>query len=91
LRDSISKITRRKWAGGVAQAVECLLWKHKALSSNPSPVKKKKKTLDDKLLQKECLLEKYLTDYLYLTTVLNKKHRRSLFWTKLTPGPNRPG
>jgi hypothetical protein len=33
----ISKITRAKWTGGVAHAVESLLCKHKALSSNPSP------------------------------------------------------
>jgi hypothetical protein len=30
--------------GGMAQAVECLLYKHKALSSNSSPTKKKTKT-----------------------------------------------
>jgi hypothetical protein len=39
----ISKITRAKWTGGVTQAVEHLLCKHKTLSSNPSPTKKKKK------------------------------------------------
>jgi hypothetical protein len=33
------KITRVKWTGGVAQAIECLLCKGKALSSNPSPIK----------------------------------------------------
>jgi hypothetical protein len=37
----ISKIARAKWAGGVAQAVECHLCKHEALSSTPSPAKKK--------------------------------------------------
>jgi hypothetical protein len=37
----ISKITRAKWTGGVAQAVEHLLYKHEALSSKPSPIKKK--------------------------------------------------
>jgi hypothetical protein len=31
---SISKITRAKWTGDVAQALECLLCKGKALSSN---------------------------------------------------------
>jgi hypothetical protein len=36
-RDLISKITRAKWTGGVVQAVEHLLCKPKALSSNPSP------------------------------------------------------
>jgi hypothetical protein len=28
------------WTGGVAQAVECLLCKDEALSSNPNPIKK---------------------------------------------------
>jgi hypothetical protein len=43
LRDPILKITRAKWTGGVAQAVEHLLCKCKALSSNLSATKKKKK------------------------------------------------
>jgi hypothetical protein len=43
LQDPISKITREKWTGGVAQAVECLLCKREVLSSNPSLAKKKKK------------------------------------------------
>jgi hypothetical protein len=34
-RDRISKITRAKWTGGVAQVEEHLLSKLKALSSNP--------------------------------------------------------
>jgi hypothetical protein len=38
---AISKTTRAKWTGGVAQVVEGLLCKHKALSSNPSPTKNK--------------------------------------------------
>jgi hypothetical protein len=37
-----SKITRVKWTGGMAQAVEHLLYKCEALSSKPSPTKKKK-------------------------------------------------
>jgi hypothetical protein len=37
----ISKITRIKWIGGIAKAVECLLCKCKALISNPSPIKNK--------------------------------------------------
>jgi hypothetical protein len=37
------QITRAKWTGGVAQAVEHLLSKHKALSLNPSNTKKRKK------------------------------------------------
>jgi hypothetical protein len=36
LQDAISKITRAKPAGSVAQAVKYLFCKHKALSSNPS-------------------------------------------------------
>jgi hypothetical protein len=39
----ISKITRAKWTGSVAQVIECLLCKCEALSSNPSLTKKKKK------------------------------------------------
>jgi hypothetical protein len=41
----ISKIIRAKWPGSVAQAVECLLCKYEALSSNPCPIKKKKKSM----------------------------------------------
>jgi hypothetical protein len=37
------KITTAKWTGGVAHVVECLLCKREALSSKPSPIKKKKK------------------------------------------------
>jgi hypothetical protein len=40
-RDPISEITRAKWNRGVAQAVEHLLCKSEALSSNPIPSKKK--------------------------------------------------
>jgi hypothetical protein len=42
-QEPISKITRVKWTGSVAQAVEHLLCKYKALSSNPSSIKKKKR------------------------------------------------
>jgi hypothetical protein len=42
-QDPISKITRAKWTGGMAQEVENLLYKCKALSSNPIPPKEKKK------------------------------------------------
>jgi hypothetical protein len=38
--DSISKITRAKWTGLVAQVVECLLCKCYVLSSYLSPTKK---------------------------------------------------
>jgi hypothetical protein len=40
-QDPISKITRVKWTRGMAHAVEHLLCKHKALSSNFSPTKKR--------------------------------------------------
>jgi hypothetical protein len=42
-RDPISKITRAKCTGGVAQIVENLLCECEALSSNPSLTKQKKK------------------------------------------------
>jgi hypothetical protein len=41
-RDPISKIIKAKWTGGVAQEVEHLFCKCKALSSNLVPQKKKK-------------------------------------------------
>jgi hypothetical protein len=43
LKTPISTISRTRWTGGVVQAIEHLLCKCKALSSNPSPAKKKKK------------------------------------------------
>jgi hypothetical protein len=49
---SISKITRAKWIGGVAQAVECLLCKLTALSSNPSPTKKQTRSRREKEKEK---------------------------------------
>jgi hypothetical protein len=42
-RDPISKITKTKRAGGVAQVVECLPTKCKALSSKSKKKKKKVK------------------------------------------------
>jgi hypothetical protein len=39
LQDSISKITRAKWTGDVAQAIGRLLCNQKALSPNPSTTK----------------------------------------------------
>jgi hypothetical protein len=41
-RAPISKITRAKWTGGVAQAKEHLLCKCKTLNSNPNPNRIKK-------------------------------------------------
>jgi hypothetical protein len=38
----ISKITRAKWIGGMPQAVECVFYKPRALSSNPRSMKKKR-------------------------------------------------
>jgi hypothetical protein len=40
MRLPISKVTRAKWTGSVAQPVECLLFKFEALSSNPFPPKR---------------------------------------------------
>jgi hypothetical protein len=45
LGDTISKITRAKWTGVAAQVVDHLLCKHEALSSNPSPTKKRKENI----------------------------------------------
>jgi hypothetical protein len=39
------KITKAKRTGGVAQVLEHLLCKREALSSNPSPIKRKKEGL----------------------------------------------
>jgi hypothetical protein len=39
----VSKITRTKWTEGVAQMVECLLYKHKVLSSNSGPTRKRRR------------------------------------------------
>jgi hypothetical protein len=47
LTDSISKITRGKWTGGVVQVVEYLPCKHEALSSAPQFHQKKKKKKPD--------------------------------------------
>jgi hypothetical protein len=44
----IPKITRAKWTEGMAQVVEHLLCKCKALSSNSSHTKKKKKVYGQK-------------------------------------------
>jgi hypothetical protein len=41
--NSISQITRVKWTRDMSQVIELLLCKLEALSSNPSPTKKKKK------------------------------------------------
>jgi hypothetical protein len=43
LENPVSKTNRAKWSGGVAQVEEGLFCKCKALISNPSPTKKKKK------------------------------------------------
>jgi hypothetical protein len=41
-QDPISKITKAKLAGSMAQVVECLFSKHNTLNSIPSTKKKKK-------------------------------------------------
>jgi hypothetical protein len=41
-QDLISKIIRAKWIRDMIQTVECLVCKHKVLSSNSSHTKKKK-------------------------------------------------
>jgi hypothetical protein len=43
-QDPISKLTRAKRVGGVAQVVECLSSKHEILSSHPTTTKKKKES-----------------------------------------------
>jgi hypothetical protein len=48
VHETLSKITRAKWTGSVAQAVESLLCKCEALSLNPRPTKKKKKKTNQK-------------------------------------------
>jgi hypothetical protein len=42
-QEPISKLSKEKWTGGVAEVIKCLLWKYKTLSLNHSPTKKKKK------------------------------------------------
>jgi hypothetical protein len=53
--DPFSKITRTKWTGGVAQAVEYLLCKYKALNLNPSPTKRKKFEASLNYIMRPCL------------------------------------
>jgi hypothetical protein len=52
LQKPISKITKAKWTGGVAQAVDGLLCKLKALSSNSGNTKKKKVKMKQKNFKK---------------------------------------
>jgi hypothetical protein len=40
---SISKITRAKWTGGVTQVIECLFYRHEALSHQKKQKQKKTK------------------------------------------------
>jgi hypothetical protein len=53
LQKPISKITKAKWTGGVAQAVDGLLCKLKALSSNSGNTKKKKVKMKQKNFKKK--------------------------------------
>jgi hypothetical protein len=54
MRAPISKISRAKWTGGIDQVVEFLLWKCEALSSNPSPTKKKNNQKQNQKQPKRC-------------------------------------
>jgi hypothetical protein len=45
LQDPISKIARAKCTVGMAQVVGCLLCNCETLSSNPNPIKKRKKDI----------------------------------------------
>jgi hypothetical protein len=49
----ISKITKAKWTGSVAQLVECLLCKREALSSKPSLTDNKKSKWEEKEEEEE--------------------------------------
>jgi signal recognition particle GTPase len=42
MQDLVQKIIKAKRAGGMAQVVECLPCKHKALSSNSNTTKKER-------------------------------------------------
>jgi hypothetical protein len=43
LKTPISNTTRAKWTEGMVQVTQCMLCKHEALSSNPRPIKGRKK------------------------------------------------
>jgi hypothetical protein len=51
----ISKIPTEtaKWTGGVAQAIEFLLYKHEDLSLNPSFIKKEKENFQISVIRRE--------------------------------------
>jgi hypothetical protein len=79
LWDFISKITRTKWTGGMAKAVECLLCKHKSKSSNFSSIKEKKKCASTRSLS-------YGSGLLSLTQLSNGSF--ALWnWTRGIPAP----
>jgi hypothetical protein len=72
-QDSISKITKVKWTGGVAQAIECLLCKCEALSSNsiqtqPPPKQTNKQNQYFKSVMKG------VKDYLFLVAHTEGNH-----------------
>jgi hypothetical protein len=52
-RDPITKITKAKWTGGAAQAVEYLFNKHTALNSNPSLTTKKERKIAHRSVYEE--------------------------------------
>jgi hypothetical protein len=71
-RDPISKTTRAKRTGAVAQVTECLLCKQGFLSSNPVPPQKKKKNHNQ--VRNYILLKKLFTTYL-------SSSKLRLWWT----------
>jgi hypothetical protein len=88
-----------KWTRGTAQAVECLLSKCekcKALSSNPSPTKKKKKDMlrhekasSHRLRNSANMMKDLYTEYKELSTFNNKKNNsiktEQKNWTETSP------
>jgi hypothetical protein len=69
---SISKIARAKWTGGMAQAVECLLCKCEALSSNPTKTKYKIK-------QKHLGIQNKFLKYRWYSNILHLYNGSCLF------------
>jgi hypothetical protein len=55
MRPHLQKITRAKWTGDVAQAIKHLLCKCEALSSNTSPIKKKKRKKERKEIRSQTI------------------------------------
>jgi hypothetical protein len=62
-QDLIFKTTRTNWTGDVAQVVECLLYKCKALSSTPVPQNKTKQKQQQKTMELWIQRAIWLTPY----------------------------